>query len=149
MDEVIKYLLEIIEALLQEENAANYRSCLAASEQMHRELERKMANLVGEKCYEIRCEFLEKIEDVEKAQTSRNSKLPLRNELKNERKNITQNILAYHRANSFNSFGQHRSRELDNFPSDNELPLVSENDEKANEVASIELNSIQSKISAM
>lgn len=58
VDEVIKYLLEIIEALMQEENAANYLGCLQASEKMHKELERKMANMVGEKCYEIRCEFL-------------------------------------------------------------------------------------------
>lgn len=53
--------MEIIEALLQEENSGNYRNFLAASEAMHRELERKMVNAIAEKAYEMRCEFMERV----------------------------------------------------------------------------------------
>jgi hypothetical protein len=107
-----------------------------------------MTNTIGEKCYEIRCEYLEKIDEMERTQNCKPKK-EVRNELKNERKNITQNILAYHRSSSFNSFGHHRSQELEKFTSENELPQVSEYEERVKEVGSIELNSIQSKMSAL
>lgn len=64
VEEVVKYLMEIVEALLQEENSENYRSFLAAAEAMHRELERKMLNTVAERCSELRCELIDRLDQL-------------------------------------------------------------------------------------
>jgi hypothetical protein len=85
---------------------------------------------------------MERVEEAERQARGR----PPANNLRQERKNITKNILAYHRASSFNSFTQHRSQELDKFASEQELPQVSEGEEKTQEIGSIELNS---KLSAL
>ena len=68
IDEVIKYLVDIIEVLLQEENSQNYITYMGVSEKMYKELEKKMIAMIAEKSYEIRCEFIEKIDELEKIQ---------------------------------------------------------------------------------
>jgi hypothetical protein len=118
---------------------------------MHRELERKMMNTVAERCSEVRMEFLDKIEQIERQTRHAHPPLPAaRNALQQERKKVTQNILS--RASSFNCFPQNKSHELEKFGSERELPLVEEGEgreERTSEVGSIELNSIQSKLSAL
>jgi hypothetical protein len=95
----------------------------------------------------VRCEFIDRLEQLDRQ--ARPPKPP-RNVLQQERKKITQNILM--RASSFNSFSQHRSNDLQRFGSERELPLVEEGEAEVGETAevgSIELNSIQSKLSAL
>ncbi len=41
---------------------------MGVSEKMYKELEKKMVAMIAEKSYEIRCEFIEKIDELEKVQ---------------------------------------------------------------------------------
>ena len=61
-------MVDIIEVLLQEENSQNYITYMGVSEKMYKELEKKMIAMIAEKSYEIRCEFIEKIDELEKVQ---------------------------------------------------------------------------------
>jgi hypothetical protein len=109
VDEVLKHLIEIIEILLLEENSNNYINFMKKMQEMNAEMEKKISIMLEDRLEGLKIGGIGGIGGVlGEATPTKVRRADGNNQLKQQRKNYAQSILAGHRSNTF-AFSQQKS----------------------------------------